>query len=50
MQLRVGVDTYDVVTKKPFILHVALLWTIQDFHVYVYLSGYGTSGKFGCPN
>jgi hypothetical protein len=50
MQLWEGVDTYDAVTKKKFILRAALLWTMHDLPAYAYLAGYGTSGKFGCPN
>ncbi|XP_071680471.1 uncharacterized protein [Lolium perenne] len=50
MQLWAGVDTYDVVTKQNFFLRAALLWTMHDLPAYAYLAGYGTSGKFGCPN
>jgi hypothetical protein len=50
MQLWAGVDTYDVVTKQNFSLRAALLWTMHDLPAYAYLAGYGTSGKFGCPN
>jgi hypothetical protein len=50
MQLWAGVDTYDAVTKQKFSLRAALLWTMHDLPAYAYLAGYGTCGKFGCPN
>ena len=30
----VGVETFDVSSKKSFQMHVALLWTINDFPAY----------------
>lgn len=45
-----GVETYDALTKQKFNLRAALLWTMHDLPAYAYLSGYSTSGKYGCPN
>ncbi|KAF5441885.1 hypothetical protein F2P56_037164 [Juglans regia] len=35
-----GVPTYDASTKEMFMLHAALLWTINDFPAYGNLSGW----------
>jgi hypothetical protein len=44
-----GVKTGDAGTKKNFRLRALLLWTINDFPVYVMLSGWSTKAKFACP-
>ncbi|XP_042980008.1 uncharacterized protein LOC122310196 [Carya illinoinensis] len=44
-----GVATYDASTKTNFLLHAALLWTINDFPAYGNLSGWSTKGKLACP-
>ncbi|XP_042972958.1 uncharacterized protein LOC122304759 [Carya illinoinensis] len=44
-----GVPTYDASTKETFMLHAALLWTINDFPAYGNLSGWSTKGKYACP-
>ncbi|XP_042958085.1 uncharacterized protein LOC122293618 [Carya illinoinensis] len=43
------VPTYDASTKEMFMLHPALLWTINDFPAYGNLSGWSTKGKMACP-
>ena len=35
----VGVETYDISTKKNFQMRAALMWTISDFLAYSMLSG-----------
>ncbi|XP_042964577.1 uncharacterized protein LOC122298784 [Carya illinoinensis] len=45
-----GVPTYDASTKEMFMLHAALLWTINDFPAYGNLSGWSTKGKLACPS
>lgn len=45
----VGVDTFDVSTRRNFRLHASLLWTINDFPAYANLSGWSTKGKLACP-
>ncbi|XP_040991839.1 uncharacterized protein LOC121238846 [Juglans microcarpa x Juglans regia] len=45
-----GVPTYDASTNKTFMLHAALLWTINDFPAYRNLSGWSTKGKLACPS
>nr|XP_033515887.1 uncharacterized protein LOC117280298 [Nicotiana tomentosiformis] len=35
-----GVETFDASTKQNFMLHASLLWTINDFSAYAYLSGW----------
>ncbi|XP_041025525.1 uncharacterized protein LOC121265933 [Juglans microcarpa x Juglans regia] len=45
-----GVPTYDASTKETFMLHAALLWTINDFPAYGNLSGWSTKGKLACPS
>ncbi|KAK9053298.1 hypothetical protein SSX86_029931 [Deinandra increscens subsp. villosa] len=44
-----GVETYDCDSKKIFNMRAALLWTINDFPAYGYLSGWKTSGYKACP-
>ncbi|XP_059627617.1 uncharacterized protein LOC132270456 [Cornus florida] len=44
-----GVMTYDASTMCTFRLHVALLWTINDFPTYGDLSGWVTKGYMACP-
>ncbi|KAA0049890.1 CACTA en-spm transposon protein [Cucumis melo var. makuwa] len=44
-----GVHTYDSLTGQFFQLHVALLWTINDFPAYGDLSGWSTKGYQACP-
>ncbi|XP_042942614.1 uncharacterized protein LOC122276775 [Carya illinoinensis] len=43
-----GVSTYDAVSKETFMLHAALLWTINDFPAYGNISGWSTKGKLAC--
>ncbi|KAF5443124.1 hypothetical protein F2P56_035712 [Juglans regia] len=45
-----GVPTYDASTKETFMLHAALMWTINDFPAYGNLSGWSTKGKLACPS
>ncbi|KAA0032834.1 uncharacterized protein E5676_scaffold359G00110 [Cucumis melo var. makuwa] len=42
------VHTYDSLTSQLFQLHVALLWTINDFPTYGDLSGWSTKGYQAC--
>ncbi|KAK9048338.1 hypothetical protein SSX86_032699, partial [Deinandra increscens subsp. villosa] len=44
-----GVETYDCDSKQRFNMRAALLWTINDFPAYGYLSGWKTSGYKACP-
>jgi len=44
----VGVDTFDVSCGKTFRLHVALMWTINNFSAYGMLSGWSTHGLLAC--
>ncbi|XP_042446315.1 uncharacterized protein LOC122031244 [Zingiber officinale] len=44
-----GVETFDTSTSQNFTLRAALLWTINDFPAYAYLSGWSTKGKLACP-
>ncbi|KAJ0492169.1 putative Transposase-associated domain-containing protein [Helianthus annuus] len=44
-----GVETYDCESKQTFNMRAALLWTINDFPAYGYLSGWSTSGYKACP-
>ena len=44
----VGVKTFDVSSKKSFQMHVALLWTINDFSTYGDISGWSTKGALAC--
>ncbi|XP_042956354.1 uncharacterized protein LOC122292181 [Carya illinoinensis] len=45
-----GIRTYDAYSKQHFMLHAALLWTINDFPAYANLSGWSTKGKKACPH
>ena len=45
----VGVQAYDVSSKKIFQLHATLMWTVNDFPAYAYLSGWSTKGGLACP-
>ncbi|XP_042969106.1 uncharacterized protein LOC122301793 [Carya illinoinensis] len=45
-----GVPTFDASTKEMFMLHAALLWTINDFPAYGNLSGWSTKEKLACPS
>ena len=45
----VGVETFDVSSKKSFQMHVALLWTINDFPAYGDISGWSIKGALACP-
>nr|XP_027062802.1 uncharacterized protein LOC113689186 [Coffea arabica]XP_027100959.1 uncharacterized protein LOC113720217 [Coffea arabica] len=49
LELFKGVWTYDYVTEQCFLLHAALMWTINDFPAYGDLSGWVTKGKMACP-
>ena len=44
-----GVETYDVSLEQNFHLHVAILWTINDFPAYAVMSGWSTKGELACP-
>ena len=44
-----GVETYDAFREEKFMLRAALLWTINDFPAYGYLSGWSTKGYKACP-
>ncbi|KAH7839003.1 hypothetical protein Vadar_033603 [Vaccinium darrowii] len=44
-----GVPTFDASTNQMFQLHVALLWTINDFPAFANLSGWSTKGEYACP-
>lgn len=44
-----GVWTYDSEEDAHFQMHVALLWTINDFPAYGNLSGWSTKGYMACP-
>ena len=43
------VNTYDAFKAEYFTLHVALLWTINDFPAYDDLSGWSVKGHLACP-
>lgn len=45
-----GVPTYDASTNETFMLHITLMWTINDFPAYGILSGWSTKGKLACPS
>jgi len=45
----VGVHTYDISMKKSFVMRTTLMWTINDFPAYAYLSGCSTRGPLACP-
>ncbi|CAK9158322.1 unnamed protein product [Ilex paraguariensis] len=44
-----GVQTYDAFTGANFLLHAAVIWTINDFPTYGNLSGWSTKGFLACP-
>ncbi|XP_040369498.1 uncharacterized protein LOC112186204 [Rosa chinensis] len=44
-----GIPTYDAFKKETFDMHVAVMWTINDFPAYSMLSGWSTKGKLACP-
>lgn len=44
-----GVEVYDASEKKIIRMHVALLWTINDFPAYAKMSGWSTHGYLACP-
>ncbi|CAL1399233.1 unnamed protein product [Linum trigynum] len=44
-----GVKAYDAYSNETFQLHVALLWTINDFPAYGMLCGWSTKGRLACP-
>ncbi|XP_027120615.1 uncharacterized protein [Coffea arabica] len=44
-----GVETYDAFREEKFMLRAALLWTINDFPAYGYLSGWSTKEYKACP-
>ncbi|XP_042967343.1 uncharacterized protein LOC122300620 [Carya illinoinensis] len=44
-----GIATHDASTASTFMLHAALLWTINDFPALGNLSGWSTKGKLACP-
>ncbi|XP_075640179.1 uncharacterized protein LOC142611913 [Castanea sativa] len=46
----IGVETFDVSSKKSFQMHVVLLWTINDFPAYGDISGWSTKGRLACPS
>ncbi|XP_070041538.1 uncharacterized protein [Nicotiana tomentosiformis] len=45
-----GVDAYDASRKENFCMRAALLWTINNFPAYAYLSGWSTNGALACPS
>ncbi|XP_070056200.1 uncharacterized protein [Nicotiana tomentosiformis] len=45
-----GVNTYDASRKENFCMRAALLWTINNFPAYAYLSGWSTKGALACPS
>ena len=46
---KVGVNTYDASSKETFQLRAAVMWTINDFPAYGYLSGWCTYGHYARP-
>lgn len=44
-----GVDTFDASKGEMFSMRAALLWTINDFPAYAYMSGWSTKGRLACP-
>ena len=44
-----GAPVYDSHSKEIFTMRAVLLWTINDFPAYGYLSGWSTSGYKACP-
>ena len=47
--LDVRVETFDVSSKKSFQMHVALLWTINDFPAHGGISSWRTKDALACP-
>ncbi|CAL2256115.1 unnamed protein product [Prunus armeniaca] len=45
----IGVETYDISTKQNFHMRAAIMWTINDYPAYAYMSGSSTQGKLACP-
>ena len=45
----VGVQTYDVSKEQYFRMHVAVLWTVNEFLAYGDLFGWSTKGYKACP-
>ncbi|KAK2641198.1 hypothetical protein Ddye_022961 [Dipteronia dyeriana] len=44
-----GVNTYDISTQQNFQMKVVIMWTINDFSAYTYMSGWSTKGSLACP-
>ncbi|CAN6687318.1 unnamed protein product [Malus baccata var. baccata] len=44
-----GVETYDISTRQNFQMRAALMWTINDYPAYAYMSGWSTQGRLACP-
>nr|XP_028959288.1 uncharacterized protein LOC114825108 [Malus domestica] len=44
-----GVETYNISTRQNFQMKAALMWTINDYPAYAYMSGWSTQGKLACP-
>lgn len=44
-----GVYTYDASIKENFQMRAAVMWTINDFPAYAYMSGWSTQGNLACP-
>ncbi|KAI3443853.1 hypothetical protein Pfo_000518 [Paulownia fortunei] len=42
------IEAYDVTTERIFRLHVAVMWTINDFPAYGTISGWSTKGYNAC--
>ena len=45
-----GTTTFDCSGKSNFQMKAALLWTINDFPAYAYLSSWSTKGALACPS
>ncbi|XP_073361549.1 uncharacterized protein [Aegilops tauschii subsp. strangulata] len=48
LQLWAGVDTYDSVTKEPFRMKVAYLFSVHDYPAYGMFAGWCTHGGLAC--
>jgi hypothetical protein len=48
MDLWKGVDTFDACIENNFHLHVASLWSINDYPGYATMSGRSTRGYYAC--
>ena len=44
-----GACTYDASLKENFQMRAAILWKINDFPAYGYISCWSTKGKLACP-